>query len=81
MTKLTLLLDEKTIKKAKLAAKKNHTSVSKMAAAYFESLNAPQKDDYDDLPMLKEISGVLYGKGTPEQAVKDYRKHVGKKYK
>jgi len=81
MTKLTLLLDEKTIKKAKLTAKKNKTSVSKMAASYFESLTAHSEDNYDDLPVLKEISGVIYGKEQDYNPKKEYKKHIRKKYK
>jgi hypothetical protein len=82
MTKLTLLLDKETIKKAKRIAEKNGTSVSKMAADYFESLEKKkEEDDYADLPMLREISGVLYGKGTPESAKKQYKDYLWEKYK
>lgn len=81
MTKLTLLLDEKTIKKAKLTAKKNNTSVSKMAASYFESLTVQDEDNYNDLPVLKEISGVIYGKEQNYNPKEEYKKHIRKKYR
>jgi hypothetical protein len=82
MIKLTLLLDEKTIQKAKKLAKKNKTSVSRMAADYFESMGeSEKKDEFNDLPVLKEFAGMLYGKGTPQSAKKDYAKHIRNKYK
>lgn len=81
MTKLTLLLDEKVIKDAKKIAKRNRTSLSKMASDYFSSLSAYRADKFDDLPILREISGVLYGCEPAKGVKKSYREHLRKKHK
>lgn len=60
-TKLTLSLDESVIKKAKVFAKKNHTSLSQIIEHYLADLTRKEKatDDMEISPLVKNLSGVL----------------------
>ncbi|MCD4737365.1 MAG: DUF6364 family protein, partial [Bacteroidales bacterium] len=58
-TKLTLTLDNKIIKTAKLYAKENNISLSKLVEFYFKSLSSGI-DNYNKKipPITKELSGI-----------------------
>ena len=58
-TKLTLTLDNKIIETAKIYAKKNKISLSKLVEFYFKSLTANSENQIENLPPItKEISGI-----------------------
>jgi hypothetical protein len=60
-TKLTLSMDEMVIKKAKVFAKKNHTSLSQLLENYLLNvIGKLQNTDTDDIsPLVKSLSGVM----------------------
>ncbi len=58
-TKLTLTLDSKTIETAKIYAKKNKISLSKLVEFYFKSLSSGIENNNANLPPItKELSGI-----------------------
>ena len=58
-TKLTLTLENKTIEKAKIYAKKNKISVSKLVEFYFKSLSSDSENHVQTIPPItKELSGI-----------------------
>lgn len=58
-TKLTLTVDEKIIESAKIYAKKNKISLSKLVEFYFKSLTSVEKYNIENLsPITKELSGI-----------------------
>ena len=69
-TKLTLKLNETTIKKAKKFARKNKVSLSSLVENYFNSLiSENDSDEFPITPTVKELSGILRleGNTTPEE--------------
>lgn len=78
-TKLTLRIDEKLIKKAKLYSKKSGKSVSQMVTDYFVKLT--DKTEHKSIrlpPSTKRLLGILNtGKMLTE---KDYKKYLEDKY-
>jgi len=65
--KLTLKLDNKAIKDAKVYAKKNRESLSKIVENYFRSLSHKAKKKKAS-PIVSELAGPLKG-----VKVKDYK--------
>lgn len=64
-TKLTLTLDNKTIEAAKIYAKKNKISLSRLVEFYFKSLSSDSKNDIENTPPItKELSGIARIKTT-----------------
>jgi len=58
-TKLTLTLDNKIIETAKIYAKKNEISLSKLVEFYLKSLSANVENQIENLPPItKELSGI-----------------------
>jgi len=59
--KLTLSLNESIIKKAKIYAKLNKTSLSKMIEAYFTSLTNIEGNEHEIqiTPLVESLSGVI----------------------
>ncbi len=58
-TKLTLTLDNETIKAAKVYAKKNKISLSKLVEFYFKSLTSSFEHYNKNIPPItKELSGI-----------------------
>ena len=90
--KLTLRLEEELIHRAKRAASERGTSVSKMVAGFFESIEDPQSTVEDSESELGEITRRLRGsikrfKGhdgqTADEGVmdeEDYRHYLERKY-
>ncbi|MBD3374845.1 hypothetical protein GF406_07425 [candidate division KSB1 bacterium] len=59
-SKLTLLLDKKTIEKAKTFAKTNNTSLSSLVQDFFERLVDKEGNEQARLsPTVKELAGIL----------------------
>jgi hypothetical protein len=64
-TKLTLTLNNKIIEIAKIYAKENKTSLSKLVEFYFKSLVTNEENKIENLPPLtKELSGIAKIKTT-----------------
>ncbi len=58
-TKLTLTLDNKTIETAKIYAKKNKISLSKLVEFYFKSLSSSFESYNKNIPPItRELSGI-----------------------
>ena len=75
--KLTLLLDEKVISRAKEYAERNHQSLSGMVGKYFTFLNGSESSTKDETEFPEEISDLIGIVEVPDSLnVKDeYRKH------
>lgn len=59
--KLTLSLDQSIIEKAKVYARQNKTSLSKMIEAYFDSLtnNESNENEIQITPLVESLCGVI----------------------
>ena len=78
-TKLTLLLDDDVIKKAKGYSKSHATSLSKLVEEYFKALSEIQKHKViRTSTIVSEIAGVLKGAKISED---DYTDYLIEKYK
>jgi hypothetical protein len=78
-TKLTLRLDEKLIKSAKLFAKKNGKSVSQIVADYFALLEGKRQEPKTITltPTVRSLKGALRGADVDTE---DYHRHLEGKY-
>lgn len=78
MTKLTLSVDERTIRRAKSFAKAHRTSLSKLVSRYLSSLEVEPEECFFD-----RLHSELEGEGfeTPRLSDDEARKrHVSEKY-
>lgn len=76
--KLTLKLDSSVIELAKVYARKQNTSLSKLIESYLGLLVTPIEDD-KITPLVKSISGVInLPMGFDHK--KAYKKHINNKY-
>lgn len=57
--KLTLSLDEKVIEDAKIYAKSNNVSLSKLIESYLATLVKHKSDAGKITPLVKSLSGVI----------------------
>ncbi len=57
--KLTLSLDKSTIESAKIYAKSNNISLSKLIESYLKSLTKQKKYQADITPLVESLSGVI----------------------
>lgn len=57
--KLTLSLNKKVIKDAKLYAKTNNISLSKLIESYLATLVSPKNNNNKITPLVKSLSGVI----------------------
>lgn len=57
--KLTLSLNKKVIKDAKLYAKTNNISLSKLIESYLATLVSPKNNKNKITPLVKSLSGVI----------------------
>ena len=87
--KLTLRLEEELIDRAKQAAKERGTSVSKMVAGYFESIENPRVESRGRDSGLGEITRRLRGSIKPKdrkprhgesEDEEDYKRYLERKY-
>jgi len=58
-TKLTLRLDSTIIARAKIYAKNQNTSLSKMIETYLDSVTSEGKSGIEITPLVKSLSGVI----------------------
>jgi hypothetical protein len=59
-TKLTILVDEEVIDDAKVYAKKQGRSISKIVEEYLKSITTPKKEDEKKLaPIIKSLWGSV----------------------
>ena len=78
MTKLTLSVDETTIKRAKSFAKAHRTSISKLVSHYLSSLEVePEESFFDRLHAELEGEGFEAPRLSDDEARK---RHIGEKY-
>ena len=77
-SKLTLLLDDDVIRKAKDYAKSNETSLSKLVEEYFKALSVQQTHKVKTSTIVSEIAGILKGAKISED---DYTDYLIEKYK
>ncbi len=75
-TKLTLSLDNEVIMKAKLYAKKKHTSLSSIVENYFFFLTAEEYDEetsiISETPITNQLLGSVRIDIDPEKLKEDY---------
>ena len=77
-SKLTLRLDDRLIRRAKLIAKRKGKSVSQMVAEYFSLLESrASRQDEELSPTVRSLKGVLKGHKINR---KDHRRHLEDKY-
>lgn len=57
--KLTLKLDKKTIDQAKIYARRNNLSLSKMVEKYFKSLSEENTPKQKNTKLVNELSGII----------------------
>lgn len=76
-TKLTLRMDETTVRKAKMEAKRRGKSVSRMVAEFIESIGLQQNSEKDLPPTTASLVGILKGKEISEE---DYKTYLREKY-
>lgn len=79
-TKLTLRLDDVVIKDAKRYARSRRTSLSRVVNEYFKALSQRQAERATVTPILDELSGIIASSGTASGLVKEYKKHLERKY-
>lgn len=78
--KLTLSLNGDVIETAKMYAKSNKISLSKLIEAYLETLTKREKQENDITPLVKSLSGVITI--DDDLDVKDeYAQYLMEKYK
>lgn len=78
--KLTLLIGKKNIQGAKLFAKRQGTSLSRMVENLFARI-ARQDREENISPLVKEISGVIDLSNPPDDVKESYHKHLDRKYR
>ncbi len=77
MSKLTLSVDDKVIRRAKRYAEKRGTSVSRLVQGFLDLLARPPAVEEDArTPVLRRLRGILR-RGDRE----GYRKHLTEKYR
>ena len=78
-SRLTLRLDDRLIRQAKLFARRSGKSVSAIVADYFAALHtAARATPAPTSPRVRSLRGVLAGSSVDE---KDYRSHLVQKYR
>lgn len=78
-TKLTLRIDEKLIRRAKIHARRSEKSVSQLVSGYFTLLDSrPEERPYEMTPKVISLRGVLQGSHVD---IEDYRRHIEEKYR
>ncbi len=80
-TKLTLRLEKDLIERIKAYARTRGTSLSRLVAVYFKSLEEQQSDEGELTPVVKELRGVIATSQSAEELVEKYRWHLDQKYR
>ena len=73
-TKLTLRVNSKLLKSAKLYAIKHNTTISRLVTEFFRSLGLESTNQ--QTPLLRKLTGIL----DPSTNPREYQKHSEKKY-
>ncbi len=76
-TKLTLRMDEATIRKAKMEARRRGKSVSRLVAEFIESIGLRPDSEKALPPTTASLVGILKGQDISED---DYKEHLREKY-
>jgi hypothetical protein len=81
MAKLTLGVDDRVVARAKLYAKRQGVSVSKIVEAYLSSVAAsvadvPVTSATKATPLLRSVRGIL-----KSADIAEYRRHLSTKYR
>ncbi len=77
-TKLTLNLDKGVIEQAKIYAKTNSVSLSKLIENYLDSLTKRSEKKSKVSPLVESLTGVIPSGNYSDQ--KDYKDYLSKKY-
>ena len=77
-TKLTLKLNESVIEHAKLYAKENNISLSKMIESYLKAITMRNKDKLKISPLVESLTGVIRLEKLNYE--KDYTDFLSRKY-
>ena len=75
-TKLTLKLDKEIIERAKLYARNNNTSLSKLIENMLSRMTSSNEDDVKITPLVESLSGII----NPKE-IDDYSDYLAEKYK
>ena len=80
--KLTLRLEEELIDRAKRAARERRTSVSKMVAGFFESIEDQQPGGRGSEAgeITRRLRGSIRAEGGGSADEKDYRRYLERKH-
>ncbi len=78
-TKLTLKLDSSIIEEAKLYAKENNISLSKLIENYLSAVTSISSNDRKVNPIIKSLTGVIELDENRDYK-KSYTKYLNKKY-
>ena len=74
-TKLTIRISKTRLEKAKVFAKQNKTSLSRLVNEFLGQL--PENNQSRNSRIVSQLSGIL----SPEAAILDYKNHLEKKYR
>lgn len=77
-TKLTLNLSEEVIKEAKVYARANAISVSKLVENYLSSLTYSSKKESSISPLVESLTGII---PADYDERKEYRDFIDEKYR
>ena len=77
-SKLTLKLNESVIERAKLYAKENNVSLSRMIESYLQAITLKNKNRIKISPLVKSLTGVIELEKTDYR--KDYTDFLSQKY-
>jgi len=77
MSKLTLSVDDETIRLAKAWARKRGLSLSQAVSVFFDSLAASKKLPEEMPPILRKLTGILREE---EASVEKYHDHLESRY-
>lgn len=77
-TKLTLNLDKNVIYEAKIYAKDNRVSLSKLIENYLDSLTKRSEKKSKISPLVESLTGVIPNENYDDK--KDYKDYISEKY-
>jgi hypothetical protein len=77
-TKLTLNLNKNITEEAKIYARRNHISLSKLIEHYLNSLTKPSSIKKKISPLVESLTGIIPNKNIEER--KEYRDYLTEKY-
>lgn len=77
-SKLTLKLDNGVIEQAKIYAKENNISLSKMIENYLQAITIEKEGRIRISPLVESLTGVIKSSKTSED---DYVEYISDKYK